>query len=147
MCFHVSCALLEFDIIISWILEFWRIPLWTNFSYSCIKDSTKLSSEGIFQLGMESLLEWKLETKIEYSEQFFLSTEITRCSSFLSIMHCLHCSARDLNFVKNCWIVSKLLGCKATSSFSKMCPRSSSCLPKNNSSFSRDYLGFFNPSR
>ena len=96
---------------------------------------------------MEDILEWKVEMKTEYSEPRFPSIDRTSYSYFLSISHSLHCNASDLNFVKNYWIVSKLLGCNAISSFSNMFPRSSSYFPNNDSSFSQYYLGFFNPTR
>ena len=75
-----------------------------------------------------------------------LSKDNTSCSSFLSNPHCLYCSTSDLYFVKNCWIDSKLLDCKALSSFSNMFPQSSSCFPNNDSRLSQSYLGVFNPS-
>ena len=74
LCFPLACALVESDIRRAWFLEVWRTPIWTNLSCSCIKNSTKPSSEGIFQLGMEDLLEWKVETKTEYLEPSLLST-------------------------------------------------------------------------
>ena len=86
---------------------------------------------------MEALTKWKIETNTEYSEPSLLSMESTCCSSFLAISHCLHWSARNLNLVKNCWMVSKLLGCKAINLFSKMCPQSSSWFPNKASSFSQ----------
>ena len=122
-------------------------PIRINFSCSLIKDSKKESSEGIFQSGKDSLFEWKIETNIEYSGPSLLRMESTFCSSFLSIPHCLHWSARELNLVKNYSIVSKLLGCKATISFSRMCPRISSYFPNKFSSFSQDYLGVLKHSR
>ena len=73
--------------------------------------------------------------------------DTTSWSSSLSILHYLHCSASDLNFVKNCWIVSKLLDCNDISLFSNTCPQISSCFPNKNSSFSQDSWGVFNPSR
>ena len=109
LCLYLACALVESDIKRAWFLEVWRTPIWTNISCSCIKDSSKMSSEGIFQFGMEALPKWKVETNIEYSEPSLLSTKSTSCSSFMSIPHCLHCSARYLNLVKNCCMVSKLL--------------------------------------
>ena len=63
LCFPLSYALFEFVIKSSWFLEVWITPIWTNLSCSCIKDSTKGSREGIFQLGTEALLEWNVETK------------------------------------------------------------------------------------
>ena len=100
--FPLAYALVESDIRRAWFLEVWSTPNWTNLSCSCIKDSKNPSREGIFQLGMEDILEWKVETKTEYSEPSFLSTDNTSCSSFLYIPHCLHCNAKDLNFMKNC---------------------------------------------
>ena len=114
---------------LSWFLDIWITPIWTNLSFSCIKDSTKVSREGIFQLGMESLLEWNVETNTEYSEPILLSTDNTSFSSFLSNPHCLHCSTSNLYFVKNFLIDSKLLSYKEIISFSNMCPWSSSCFP------------------
>ena len=102
--------------------DFWSLItlIWTNLSWSCIKDSTKASREGIFQLRMEALPGWNVETKTEYFEPILLRIDRASCSSFLSNSHCLHCSTSDLYFVKNCWIVSKLLGCSAISPFSKI---------------------------
>ena len=122
-------------------------PIWINFSFSCIKESTKESSEGIFQLGKASLLEWNIEIHTKYSELSLLRMESKFFSSFLYIPHCLHWSTRDLNLVKNCSIDSKLLGCKNTNSFSRMCPRSSYCLLNKLSRFSQDSPGYLKPSR
>ena len=77
----------------------------------------------------------------------FLIIERTNSSLFLSILLYLHCMTRDLNFEKNCCIVSILLGCSAINSFSKIWPLSSSCFANNNSSLSHNYFGLFSPSR
>ena len=128
--FPLAYTLFEYVTNKSWFLEVWITPIWTNLSCSYIKDSGKASREGIFQLGMEALLKWIVETKIDYYEPRFLNTENTSCSSFLSNSHCLHCSTSDLYFVKKCWIDLKLLGCKEMSSFSNIFPWSSYCFPK-----------------
>ena len=105
------------------------------------------SMEGIVQFGMDSLQEWKLDTKIENSEPSLLIMESTSCSSFFSIPHCLHCMTGDLNFEKSCCIVSKFLGYSAISSFSRIWPLSSSCFPNKDSSLSHTYFGVLNLSK
>ena len=52
-------------------------PIRINFYCSYIKVSKKESNEGIFQLGMEALLEWNIETNTEYSVPSLLSMEST----------------------------------------------------------------------
>ena len=121
-------------------------PIQINFSCSLIKDLEKESSEGIFQSGKESLFEWKIETKTKYSGPSLLRMESTFFLSFISILQCLHWITRDFNLVNNFSNVLKLMGCKATISFSRRCPRSSSCLPNKSSSFSQDSLGVLKPS-
>ena len=123
------------------------IPIQNNFSCSLIKDLEKESIEGIFQFGKESLFEWNIETNTGYSGPSLFRMESTFFSSFLSISHCLHWHARDLNLVKNCCTVSKLLGCKDTNLFSRRCPRSSACFPNKSSIFFQASLEVLKPSR
>ena len=145
--FPFACTLEESVTRRAWYLEVLMTPIRISLSCFLIKDSKKESNEGIFQSGKPSRLEWNIETNIEYSGPSLFRMESTFCSSFLSILHCLHWSARDLNLVNNCSTVSKLLGCKSTSSFSRMCSWSSSYFPNKSSRFSQDSLGVLKPSR
>ena len=131
------------------MLDSWRFEAlpFEPIYLALILRTQQTSREGIFQLGMESLPEWKVETKTEYSSPSLLSTDRTSCSSFLSIPHCLHCSTSDLEFVKNCLIDSKLLGCNEMRSFSNMFPQSSYCFPNTDSRFSKASFKVVSPSR
>ena len=62
------------------------------------------SSEGIRQFGAISLLEWKVDTNTEKLGPIMLRMERTNCSSFFSILHCLHCMTKGLNLEKNYWM-------------------------------------------
>ena len=88
-----------------------------------------------------------MDTNIENSGPSLLKIESTNSSSFLPILHCLHCMTRYLKFEKNCCIVSKLLGCSVIRSLFRIWPLSSSFLQNKDLSFSHTSFGVFSPSR
>ena len=96
---------------------------------------------------MEALPKWNVERKNEYSEPSLLSTYTTSYSYFLSNLHCFHCNSRDLYFVNNCWMDSKLLGCMAMRPFSNMLCLSSYFFPNKDSRFSQASFGVLSHSR
>ena len=86
-----------------------------------------------------------MDTNTENPGPSFLRMERTNCSSFFLLLHFLHCMTNYLNIEKYLCIVSKLLDCIATSSFSKIWHLSLSCLPYKDLSLSHTYFGVFSP--
>ena len=76
-------------------MEVLMTPICINFSCSCIKDSEKESSEGIFQLGMEALPEWKIKTNTEYSAEY--GEHMLLILSFYSALSALKCKRLEFS--------------------------------------------------
>ena len=87
-----------------------RDPICINLFCSWIRDFVKASRDGILQLWVVNISEWNLDMNTKNFGPILLRIERTNCSSFLSIPHCLHYLTRDLNFEKNCYMVSTFLG-------------------------------------
>ena len=145
--FLLNCSFLVSPAKRAWSGEALRDPICISLSCSWIRNFVKESSNGIHQLEVVSIPEWKVDMNTGNYGPSLLIIESTNWSSFLRIPHCLHCMTRDLNFEKKCCIVSKLLGRNAITSFSRMWPLISSCFPNKDSSLSHTYFGVLNPSR